>query len=140
MISNPKYGWCKFKLGDFEGHPSYLTNVPLELLNAFVNYYTQGYGVAVFDEEGSCFTLLLTRYNWGIFIIEEKNESVLYDFSDMDIDDLTKELINDIESDLNGWMNFTTDEDWEEIAKYGDEIKEELYRLKDILFRQGVKL
>ena len=140
MISNPKHGWCSFELGDFRGSPSYLTDVPLDLLEAFINYYTQGYGVAVFDEEGSYFTLLLTRYNWGIFVIEEKNESVLYDFSDMNIDDLTKELINDIESDLNGWMNFTTDEDWEEIAEHRDRIREELCRLKDILLRQGVRL
>lgn len=140
MITNPKYGWCKFKLGDFEGNPSYLTDVPLDLLEAFINYYTQGYGVVVFDEEGSYFTLLLTRYNLGIFVIEEKNESVLYDFSDMNINDLTKELINDIESNLNGWMNFTIDEDWEEITEYRDRIREEIYRLKDILLLQGVNL
>lgn len=140
MISNPKHGWCSFELGNFRGHPSYLTDVPLDLLSAFTNYYTQDYGVAVFDEEGSYFTLLLTRYNWGIFIIEEKNEAILYDFSDMDVDNLTKELINDIESDLNGWMNFTIEEDWEEITEYRDRIREEIYRLKDILLRQGVEI
>jgi len=32
VISNPKSGWCDFYLGDFEGHPSYLTDVPVDLL------------------------------------------------------------------------------------------------------------
>lgn len=33
MISNPKNGWCNFKLGDFEGTPSYITDVPIDLLD-----------------------------------------------------------------------------------------------------------
>jgi hypothetical protein len=40
MISNPKYGWCDFKIEDnnsneFFGTPSYITNVPVDLLQAF---------------------------------------------------------------------------------------------------------
>ena len=53
MISNPRFGWCNFELGDFKGSPSYLTDVPVDLLDAFIDYHTKGYGVAVFDEEGS---------------------------------------------------------------------------------------
>ena len=67
MISNPKNGWCNFKLGDFEGTPSYITNTPIDLLDAFIDYYTRGYGLAYFDEEGSEFTLLLTWY--GVYIL-----------------------------------------------------------------------
>ena len=36
MISDSKYGWCNFKLGDFEGHPSYLTDVPVDILDALL--------------------------------------------------------------------------------------------------------
>lgn len=130
MISNPKHGWCSFKLGEFEGTPSYLTDVPLDLLNAFINYHTQGSGVVVLDEEGSYFTLILTQYNFGIFIIEEKNKAALYDFSEMNIKDLEKELIEDIESDLNGWANFITDDDLEEIKIHRDEIRQKIVVLK----------
>ena len=35
MISDPKHGWCNFKLRTFEGTPSYLTDVPVDLLEAF---------------------------------------------------------------------------------------------------------
>lgn len=130
MISNPKHGWCSFKLGEFEGTPSYLTDVPLDLLNAFINYHTQGSGVVVLDEEGSYFTLILTQYNFGIFIIEEKHKAVLYDLSEMNIKDLEKELIEDIESDLNGWANFITDDDLEEIKIHRDEIRQKIVVLK----------
>ena len=134
MISNPKHGWCNFKLGNFQGSPSYLTDVPVDLLDAFIDYYTKGYGVAVFDEEGSYFTLLLTRYNWGIFIIEETNDSILYDFSDMNSDNLAKELISDIENDLTGWVvEFVVDDDQEEITQHRNEIRQRIAKLKTLI-------
>ena len=69
MISNPQYGWCYFKLGNFEGHPSYLTDVPVDILDAFISYHTNGCGIAYFDEEGTDFMLILSPYL--AFIIEE---------------------------------------------------------------------
>lgn len=62
MISNPRFGWYNFELGDFKGSTSYLTDVPVDLLDAFIDYHTKGYGVAVFDEEGSHFTLIDEYY------------------------------------------------------------------------------
>lgn len=130
MITNPKHGWCSFKLGDFQGSPSYLTDVAVDLLDAFIDYYVKGYGVAVFDEEGSFFTLVLTRYNWGIFLIEEKDCATLHDFSDMNVDDLSKELVNDIEHDLNGWYDFLLFSDENETERYQDELDRKLAELK----------
>lgn len=134
MISNPRYGWCNFELGDFKGSPSYLTDVPVDLLDAFLDYHRKGSGVAVFDEEGLYFTLLLTQYNWGIYIIEEKDYPVLHNLCDFSIEDLEEELINDIERDLNGWSNFITDDDQEEIMQHRNEIRERLIRLKKHLW------
>ena len=106
MINEPKYGWCNFKLGSFIGHPSgYMTTVITDLLDAFILFYKNGIGAAAFDEEGSYFTLLLT-YN-GIYIIEEKEKAKLFDFSEFNIYELTNELINDIESDFDNWVDFT---------------------------------
>lgn len=133
MISNPKYGWCNFELGDFQGVASYLTDVVFDLLDAFIEYYTKGYGVAVFDEEGSFFTLVLTRYNWGIFLIEEKDYATLHDFSDMNIDDLAKELVDDIENNLNGWYDFLLISDEEEIELYKVELDKKLTELKNYI-------
>lgn len=89
MISNPKHGWCNFELRTFEGIPSYLTDVPVDLLEAFIDLHTKGTGIAWFDEEGTEFTLVLTPYS--LFIIEEKDRPVLHDFSEMKIENLEKE-------------------------------------------------
>ena len=71
MISNPKHGWSNFDLKTFHGTPSYLTDVPVDLLNAFIQYHLTGTGVAWFDEEGAEFTLVITPHS--LFIIEEKS-------------------------------------------------------------------
>lgn len=103
MISNPKVGWCNFELGDFKGTPSYLTDVPMDLLNAFIDYYTRGNGIAEFDEEGSEFTLVLTRN--GVYIIEAKDAYTLHAYHDIDISDLAQKLMIDIVFNIDGWCN-----------------------------------
>lgn len=116
MISEPKCGWCNFKLDNFIGHPSgYMTDVVQDLLDAFINFYKNGTSAAVFDEEGSYFTLLLT-YN-GIYIIEEKEKAELLDFSELDIDELASELINDIENDFDNWIKFTEEEGGDQFSR-----------------------
>ena len=47
MISNSKHGWCDFKIEDdnnnvFFGIPRYITNVPVDLLQSFLDYKTNG--------------------------------------------------------------------------------------------------
>lgn len=126
MISNPKNGWCNFKLGDFEGTPSYITNAPIDLLDAFIDYYTRGYGLAHFDEEGSEFTLLLTWY--GVYIIEEKDSIKSHVFYDLNISDLAKEAIADIETNLDGWCN---DFMWYSFSK--EDLNERLEKLKNMI-------
>lgn len=111
MISNLKSGWCLFTLSDDKnqlycsGTPSYATNVSVDLLQAFLDYKTKGQGMAWFDEEGTEFTLVLNPYSMFI-IAENKNGEGLYDFSGLNINNLIKELIQDIESDLAEWSMF----------------------------------
>lgn len=133
MISNPKHGWCNFKLRTFEGSPSYTTDVPVDLLDAFIDYYTTGRGMAWFDEEGAGFTLVITPYS--LFIIEERGIPILHDFSEMIVEKLAKELINDIESNLNGWaVEFTiASDDIEEIKLHRDTIRQKIAKLKKLL-------
>ena len=130
MISNPKYGWCNFDLKVFHGTPSYSTDVPVDLVNAFIQYHTTGTGIAWFDEEGTEFTLVITPYS--LFIIEEKNEPVLHDFSEIKINNLEKELIEDIEKDLIGWSEFVTNDDREEVIIHRDEIRNKIAILKEL--------
>ena len=131
MISNPKHGWSNFDLKVFHGTPSYLTDVPVDLLNAFIQYHSTGTGIAWFDEEGTEFTLVITPYS--LFVIEEKNKPVLHDFSEINIDNLEKELIEDIEKDLIGWSEFITSDDREEVIMHRDEIRNKIAMLKKII-------
>ena len=130
MISNPKHGWSNFDLKTFHGTPSYLTDVPVDLLNAFIQYHTTGTGIAWFDEEGTEFTLVITPYS--LFVIEEKNKPVLHDFSEINIDNLEKELIEDIEKDLIGWSEFITSDNREEVIMHRDEIRNKIAILKEL--------
>ena len=125
MISNPKHGWCDFMLSDekdnlFVGTPSYITNVPVDLLQAFLDYKTNGQGMAWFNEEGTEFTLVLNPYS--MFIITENEHTELIDFSKVNIDNLVKELIQDIESDLTGCSMFYCGCDDEEEIKVNREL------------------
>lgn len=130
MISNPKHGWCNFKLGNFEGTPSYSTDVPFELLQAFIDYHERGGSAIVFDEEGTEFTLVLTSYFMDIYIIENRGTAVLYDFYKMRIEDLEKELISDIENDLYGWAEFCFDNDDETIKFRREQLLQKIACLK----------
>lgn len=130
MISNPKHGWCNFDLKSFHGSPSYLTDVPVDLLNAFIQYHTTGTGIAWFDEEGTEFTLVITPYS--LFVIEEKDKPVLHDFSEIKINNLEKKLIEDIEKDLIGWSEFITSDDREEVIMHRDEIRNKIAMLKEL--------
>lgn len=130
MISNPKHGWCNFDLKSFHGSPSYLTDVPVDLLNAFIQCHTTGTGIAWFDEEGTEFTLVITPYS--LFVIEEKDKPVLHDFSEIKINNLEKKLIEDIEKDLIGWSEFITSDDREEVIMHRDEIRNKIAMLKEL--------
>lgn len=127
MISNPKNGWCDFNLGDFHGTPSYLTNVPIDLLIAFKEYLYLGAGICWFDEEGAEFTLVMTPYS--LFIIEEKDKPVLHDFSDMNIKELALEVVTDVESNIDKWWS-----DFNTSSTYNDEGKKSYkFLLEDLI-------
>ena len=135
MISNPKHGWCDFMLSDekdnlFVGTPSYVTNVPVDLLQAFLDYKTKGQGIAWFNEEGTEFTLVLNPYS--MFVIAENEHTELIDFSKVNIDNLIKELIQDIESDLDECSVFYCGcNDEEKIKANREHIKNLICQLKE---------
>lgn len=87
-------------------------------------------GMAWFDEEGTEFTLVLNPYS--MFIIAENEHTELIDFSKVKIDDLIKELIQDIENDLAGWSMFDCSCDEEEEIKVNREyIRNLICQLKE---------
>ena len=118
----------------FFGIPSYITNVPVDLLQSFLEYKINGQGMAWFDEKGTEFTLVLNPYSMYIIAENEDCEGRLYDFSELNIDNLIKELIQDIESDLTGWSMFYCGcDDEEEIKANRELIRNLICQLKEYL-------
>lgn len=102
MFSKPKYGWTNINLGDFKGRGSYLTDIPLDCLNSFINALKCSLPASIyFDEEGSEF-ILVADFN-GVYIISEREKTELIKI-DIDFLDLIKEVIKDIEDNFNDWL------------------------------------
>lgn len=131
MISNPAHGWCDFKVGDFVGHPSYVTNVPIDLLEALRDYKYKGQGMAWFDEEGTEFTLVLTPHS--LYIVEEKDKTaILHDFSKLKVDSLIDETVASIESDLQAWIEFSAFDEKKEIERNRETILELIDQIREV--------
>ena len=117
MISNPKNGWCDFDLGDFHGHPSYLTDVAMDLVTACFGYCIEDndYITVGFDEEGSEFILIADYCN--CYIIEQKENDILHRI-DINIKDFIKEIVNNVESNIDEWAAFAVFDDDPEKIRY----------------------
>lgn len=134
MISNPRHGWCSFKLDWLEGAPSYLTDVPLELLNCFLSYYENGAGACRFDEEEDG-TFILVLSGPTAYIIEEKERLPLHEFATHP-DDLAEELLRDIDTHLDEWFSWIPGFEFlneEEKHARATEINDAYCRLSNIL-------
>jgi hypothetical protein len=104
MISNPKDGFCDFIIDDFHRRPSYLTDVPMDLLNAFIDYFCNRRVNACipFDEDGKYFNLVLTPYSSYIIVEDETPSLITLSLSPTE---LAGDLIADLEDDIDKWVD-----------------------------------
>lgn len=106
MFSKPKYGWTHVSIGDFDGSASYITDVPIDVLDAFIDFYKLHKNICVdFDEEGSTFVLIVVS-DIDIYVISEREQVIAYKI-DTNINELTNEIISDFEKYIKDWENFT---------------------------------
>ena len=111
MFSKPRYGWSDVSLGNFKGRCSYLTDVPVDILNAFINAIKYDLPASVFfEEEGSEFILVSSLYN--TYIISDRKETKLYQ-SEVSIFELAKEIISDIDTNLDEWIDWMNYQDYD---------------------------
>lgn len=130
MITNNGHGWGTFKLGNFTGRLSYIEDVPVDLLQAFIDWHDKGSGCAWIDEEGTGFTLVLTQYS--AYVIVERGGVELIDLSELKIEEIEKELIDDIESDFEGWVKFMPSDDIDDVMNHREAIQNHLWLLKEL--------
>ena len=136
MLSKPCAGWTKVTIGDFEGRASYMTDVPMDCLIAFINALEYNIPVSVlFDEEGSEFTLVTSVD--GTYIISEREEPKLFVINKGFLK-LVRELINDIEDNLEDWVLWDYDYEFHNdsegiLNERRNIIKKQVKRLKELL-------
>ena len=101
MLSNANCGWCDFDLCGFHATPSYLTDIPFDLTECFINYLIQKQSVCSFDCEGSEFMLVLS-YNDAYII----NNAELVEVYKLDIHplEIAQMFIDDTTKNLEDWV------------------------------------
>ena len=104
MLSKPIHGWSTITVGNYKKSGSYLTDIPMDCLNAFISSLKYNIPAAIyFDEEGTEFNLV--SFHDDTYIIEEKDEPKLIKV-DISFNKLAEELIDDIESNIGEWINW----------------------------------
>ncbi len=137
MLEAPKHGWATFTYRDFSCTPSYLTDVPMDLLDCLVSLYETGFGGCLFDTEGSEYELFLSE--WSVVIVCHEEDRYIMDLSENywingGKNRFSKELILDIESNLNDWVYWDyMDNDAEETAVRRETLRTKIEKLKKLI-------
>ena len=127
MLTKPKHGWTNLHIGDFSERASYLTDIPNDCLDAFIYALQNGNpAVVFFDAEGWDFHLVASYYQ--SYVIVDKDEAKLYAF-DKTINDLTKELYEDISNNFDDWLDWDMYDTVEEREENKRGLKEKLAQL-----------
>lgn len=108
MLGIPKYGWSKFSVGKFEKDVSYLTNVPCDLIKAFLDFFDHGSGIVSFNCEPYQFDLIFSYTIAGGFaqhayIVDSESDIFC---ESIKITDLAKEFIEDIKRNIDEWSKW----------------------------------
>lgn len=114
MLSKPRYGWTTVTIGNFKGSASYLTDVPLDVLNQLIySFENQVPFVCAFDCEGYEFTVVSNHYETYILIHDEDTELITIEIDNYT---LAKEVKDDILNNLEDWVK------WVDYMEYGKEM------------------
>ncbi|MEG1564711.1 MAG: hypothetical protein RR365_13440 [Bacteroides sp.] len=138
MLIEPKYGWVTVSIGNWMDRASYLTDVPIDALDAFISSYNRWQPATIkFDAEGWEYIVVIDDYE--TYIIDYFHDGNLYDkpvLTTVKISkgELAKELVNDIQSHFDEWVNWcSNDSGTEELPKYEQTLRDKLKTLKDLI-------
>ncbi len=111
MLSTPKFGWTTISLGEWSDRASYLTDVPMDILNALIDAYKSRNPASIkFDAEGHDYIIVID--DWETYVIAP--EDCESEFPTLTIvpknkKELSTEIISDIEKDFDGWVDWNLD-------------------------------
>lgn len=104
MLSKPIHGWTDVTIGTFTDRASYINDIPVICLREMIHtYQNPSLPFCVqFDAEGWEYTVVS---NWSeTHVFTNKNDPEELFLIDVSCGQLAKELIKDIESELDGWV------------------------------------
>lgn len=134
MLSKPSAGWTQISLGEWSDRGSYLDDIPMMFLDGLINHRYDCFCLK-FDAEGWDYFIVIDDYR--IYVIDydhETGEEKLYNI-DSDKDELAKEVIADIESDIEGWaywFGYYDEEEKAECEKRKQEIAEKIAKVREL--------
>lgn len=103
MLSTPRHGWTNVTIGDWSDRASYLTDVPIDLLEAMILAYRNSsliVGVRI-DSEGWESKIIFNRHD--VDILTDKTEPDEWQILNVNLDALASELIADLECEYDAW-------------------------------------
>lgn len=104
MLSKPVCGWSTLQIGSFYNSISYLTDVPLDCLEAMIKSLKHNVPFCVqFDTEGSYIILTSCDYVCTTTITYWDNEGIQIKEFDIGLIELAKDLYNDINNNIEDW-------------------------------------
>lgn len=126
MLGEPKFGWTHITCGTVNvGPASYIEDVPMDCLNAFIRYFTddasafnlcfdaEGYNIGII-EFGQSLYKVSTDVAEGLNVKEIDGSAVGLDWyasSDEILMVLAKELIHDIRAYMDTWVSHWISDD-----------------------------
>lgn len=109
MLNYPEHGWCEVAIGTFKERASYLTDLPLNILETVIHTLKTGKpAVCECDAEGYDYLIVFTQDNVEIILNKEKTK--LFSF-DTDIKTVSREILNDIQPKIQLWTDWLEDSD-----------------------------
>ena len=141
MLSKPQYGWVTISIDNWHDRASYLSDIHLDFLSSLINSYLKPYQPACvhYDAEGWEGVIVIDDYFTYVILDnteeDRKFKSKVLTF-EINKDDLAKELIEDIEENLEEWSLWDVDLYDDELGKKEENkeiIQSLLYTLKEYL-------
>ena len=132
MLAKPWCGWTHVTIGDYDASASYLDDVPVMCMEAFINGINSWLPVCIkFDAEGWNFYIIAEEYHTLVFSnnVNSMSDARINEY-DISMFDLAKELISDIEGNLEDWISW---ESYHPIIKGSDEYNERKNKLTSLI-------
>ena len=145
MLINPHAGWVNIRIGEFEDRASYLTDVPIDILDALIESYKEHKPATIeFDAEGWEYIIVINTYETHIIdypyrtdeeYLNSENDKQVLTAVEISIDAIAKEFISDIERDYDKWIHWMYYDDEDSIAKRKEDLDMKLMELKALVFK-----